>query len=44
MDKTRMMIHGGVLMAYSHFVHDTIWLHVIGTALTVWVLAARNDS
>ena len=43
MDKTRVMIQGGVLMAYSYFVPDTVWLYAIGTALSAWVWAARND-
>lgn len=43
MDKTRVMIQGGVLMAYSYLVPDTLWLYVIGTALTAWVWATRND-
>ena len=43
MDKTRVMIQGVVLMGYSYVVSDTLWMYVIGTALTVWTWAGRND-
>ncbi len=43
MDNTRVMIQGGALMAYSYFVPDTVWLYVVGTALTGWVWATRNN-
>ena len=43
MDKTRVMIQGGVLMAYSYIVSDTVWMYIIGTALTAWVWATRHD-
>ncbi len=42
MDKLQVMILGGVLMSYSYIVSDTVWMYVIGTALTAWVWSARN--
>lgn len=44
MDKTKVMIQGGVLMAYSYFVTDTVWMYVVGTALTVWAWSSRHDA
>lgn len=43
MGNWRVRIQGGVLLAYSYFVPDTVWLYAIGTALTVWVWFTRND-
>ncbi len=43
MDKTRVMIQGVVLMGYSYVISDTLWMYVIGTALTAWTWAGRND-
>lgn len=43
MDRTRVMITGIVLMAYSYVVSDTVWMYVIGTALTGYVWVTRND-
>lgn len=43
MDKTRVMIQGVVLMGYSYVVSDTLWMYVIGAALTAWTWAGRND-
>lgn len=43
MDRTKVMIQGGVLMAYSYVVSDTFWMYVVGTALTAWVWTARHD-
>ena len=38
------MIQGGILMAYSYIVSDTVWMYIIGTALTAWVWVTRHDS
>ena len=43
MDKTRVMIQGVVLMGYSYVVSDTVWMYVIGAALTAWTWSGRND-
>ncbi|MDD5303544.1 MAG: hypothetical protein PHS14_10600 [Elusimicrobia bacterium] len=43
MDKTRVMIQGGVLMGYSYVVPDTFWMYAVGIALTGWIWATRND-
>lgn len=43
MDKTRVMITGVVLMAYSYVVSDTLWMYAIGSVLTVYVWVTRND-
>ncbi|MDP3544406.1 MAG: hypothetical protein Q8T11_18230 [Elusimicrobiota bacterium] len=44
MDKTKVTIQGGVLMAFSYFISDTVWMYAVGTALTVWVWASRHDA
>lgn len=43
MGRTKVMIQGGVLMAYSYIVSDTVWMYVVGTALTAWVWVSRHD-
>ena len=43
MDRTKTMITGVVLMGYSYVVSDTLWMYVIGAALTGWVWFTRND-
>lgn len=43
MDKTRVMVTGVVLMAYSYVVSDTLWMYAIGSVLTVYVWVTRND-
>ncbi len=42
MEKTQVMIQGGVLLGYSYFVPDTFWLYTIGVALTVWIWITRD--
>ena len=44
MDRSKVMIQGGILMAYSYIVSDTVWMYLIGTALTAWVWVTRHDS
>lgn len=43
MDKTRVMVAGVVLMAYSYVVSDTLWMYAIGSVLTAYVWITRND-
>jgi len=43
MEKPRVMVQGGVLMGYSYVVSDTLWMYVIGVALTVWIYVTRED-
>jgi hypothetical protein len=43
MDNMRMMIQGGVLMGYSYMVPSTLWMYLIGTALTGWVWMTRFE-
>ena len=43
MDNTRLMIQGGVLMGYSYFVPDTLWMYLIGAGLTAWVYLTRHS-
>jgi hypothetical protein len=42
MDNMSMMIKGGVLMGYSYVVPGTLWMYLIGTALTAWVWTTRD--
>lgn len=44
LDKTKVMIQGGVLMGFSYFVSDTVWMYVVGTALTAWAWSSRHDA
>lgn len=41
---THLMLLGGALMLYCLFITQTVWLYVIGTALTVAAYLARNDA
>lgn len=43
MGNMRVRIQGGVLLAYSYFVADTLWLYAIGTALTAWIWLTRDN-
>ena len=43
MDNPRLMIQGGVLMGYSYFVPDTLWMYLIGAGLTAWVYLTRHS-
>lgn len=43
MENSRVVVQGAILMGYSYFVSNTLWMYLIGTGLTGWIYFTRHD-